>query len=366
MFKFLLPRFHVLSRRIAGGVAVALIPALIHAQEATGNTNEAALKALRAGDAEVAFEIWSRLAEEGNAAAQSNLGGLYLSPALGEPDYVQALSWFRRAAGQNNPAALVSLGHLYRMGIPEVLAPDREAAIGYFRRAAGQGSAEGAYSFGELALQDRPQDAQAAIEAIRDAAEAGFPPAMHRVATFLHSGTFTERDMTEAITWYDAAAARGYAESAYTLGEIHMNGEDGAVDMNAALAQFEKAAAAGLAEAQAAAGFIHLRELAASADPSRAAALFAQAAAQWNYRAMYYLGLQHFEGTGVGRDLVEAHKWFNLAANGRHVEAHFMRGAAAAALTPEEIARAEAAAQTWFDENHDAPHTHASLEPHQH
>ena len=350
---------------LLGAIFLTAWPLAAHAQDTAGQS-DAALAALRSGDAEEAREIWTRLAKHGDPAAQSNLAGLYLSGALGEADFDQALVWFHKAAEQDNASALVSLGHLHRTGLGNLVPPDREDALAYFRRAEEQGSAEGAYFAGEMELQDNPADASAAVEAIRGAAEAGFPPAMHRVGTFLQSGRFTRKDVPKAATWYEAAADRGLAKSSYRLGKIYLYGDGLPVDMEAALAHFEQAADQGSVEAQVDAGFIHMRGLTGSANPAKAVDYFSKAAAQWNYRAMYYLGLMRFEGTDTPQDLVQAHKWFNLAANGGHAEAHLMRGATEARLEPQQLEQARAEAQTWFDANHDTPHTHETLEPHGH
>ena len=350
---------------LLGGILLVVWPLAAPAHE-SGGQSDAALAALRSGDAEEAREIWSRLAEDGDPAAQSNLAGLYLSGALGEADLGQALAWFRKAAEQDNPNALVSLGHIHRTGMGEIVHPDRDQAIAYFRRAAERGSAEGTYFAGEMELEDKPSDPAAAVEAIQTAAEAGFPPAMHRIGTFLQSGQYTRKDVPKAATWYEAAADRGLAESSFRLGEIYLYGDGRPVDMEAALAHFEQVADHGFLDAQVDAGFIHMRGLAGSADPAKAVDYFSKAAARWNYKAMYYLGLMRFEGTGAPQDFVQAHKWFNLAANGGHAEAHLMRGATEARLAPPQLEKAKAEAQAWFDINHDTPHTHDTLAPHAH
>src|SRR4051812_23233578 len=54
--------------------------------------------------------------DQGNAAAQNNLGLIYRD-GLGVPqDYVEAIKWFRLAAGQGNAGAQFNLGNMYRDG----------------------------------------------------------------------------------------------------------------------------------------------------------------------------------------------------------------------------------------------------------
>lgn len=62
--------------------------------------------------------------------------------------------------------------------------------------------------------------------------------------------------------------------------------------------------------------------------------------------AAYDLGVFYSTGTGgVGYDLVEAHKWFNLACLAGHRAAQAARSEVADDMTAREIATAQAAAR---------------------
>jgi TPR repeat protein len=64
--------------------------------------------------------------------------------------------------------------------------------------------------------------------------------------------------------------------------------------------------------------------------------------------ALFELGLMYCVGRGVGTDLVEAHKWFNLAALGGNVEARRYRTEISSEMTRMEIGRAQRAAREWL------------------
>lgn len=64
--------------------------------------------------------------------------------------------------------------------------------------------------------------------------------------------------------------------------------------------------------------------------------------------ALFELGLMYCAGREVGMDLVEAHKWFNLAALRGNAEAKRYRAEIAAELTKAEVARAQRAAREWL------------------
>lgn len=65
--------------------------------------------------------------------------------------------------------------------------------------------------------------------------------------------------------------------------------------------------------------------------------------------AMFDLAVALSTGaSGLPRDLVEAHKWFNLAAANGHDEAHLSRAEIAGELTDREIAQAQRRARAWL------------------
>lgn len=75
------------------------------------------------------------------------------------------------------------------------------------------------------------------------------------------------------------------------------------------------------------------------------------AAARGNHAAYYDLGIAFSTGShGVNCDLVEAHKWFNLAAVQGHAEAACCRSDISEEMTAREIAEAQRRARQWLAE----------------
>ena len=72
------------------------------------------------------------------------------------------------------------------------------------------------------------------------------------------------------------------------------------------------------------------------------------------------LGLIHSAGAGVAIDLVQAHKWFNIAAMRGHRDAAQMRREIAEQMSDSEIGCAQRAARDWLKANPQAP---APVEP---
>ena len=73
------------------------------------------------------------------------------------------------------------------------------------------------------------------------------------------------------------------------------------------------------------------------------------AAAQGDIGAYYDLGVAFSTGSyGAPCDLIEAHKWFNLAAVNGHSEAAVCRAEIADEMTAREIADAQRRAREWL------------------
>jgi TPR repeat protein len=73
------------------------------------------------------------------------------------------------------------------------------------------------------------------------------------------------------------------------------------------------------------------------------------AAAQGDTSAYYDLGVAFSTGShGVVCDLIEAHKWFNLAAARGHEEASWCRADISDEMTAREIAEAQRRARQWL------------------
>jgi len=73
------------------------------------------------------------------------------------------------------------------------------------------------------------------------------------------------------------------------------------------------------------------------------------AAADGDTEAFYDLGVAFSTGShGVDCDMIEAHKWFNLAAVAGHEEASWCRADVSDEMTAREIAEAQRRAREWL------------------
>jgi TPR repeat protein len=119
-----------------------------------------------AQDERRAAALYKAAAARGDAAAQHNLGLMYMSGGKAP----KALKWFRAAAAQDHAPSVYNLATAYAFGtgVPR----DAAEASSLYRRAAMLGSAEAAYALGRL-----EPDAVAAREYFVVAARRG-----HRLA----------------------------------------------------------------------------------------------------------------------------------------------------------------------------------------
>jgi hypothetical protein len=62
----------------------------------------------------------------------------------------------------------------------------------------------------------------------------------------------------------------------------------------------------------------------------------------------FALGMNYSAGAGVAVDLIEAHKWFNIAAMRGHADAARLRREVAEQMLDAEIGRAQRAARDWL------------------
>ena len=144
---FVLLRTTILSLALAFGAGAAL------AQDF-----QKGFAAYNAGDYATALKEWRPLAEQGDAAAQGNIGFMYENGKGVLQDYAEAVKWYRLAAEQGHANSQKSVGFMYTKG--KGVLQDYAEAMKWYRLAAKQGDADAQnnigvrYENGEGVLQD--------------------------------------------------------------------------------------------------------------------------------------------------------------------------------------------------------------------
>ena len=91
--------------------------------------------------------LWyQKSAEQGYAAAENNLGSLYQFGEGVPQSNVEAVKWYQKALDQGYPAAYSNLGYMYDKGLG--VAEDKTHAVTLYRSAAEKGNLEGMLNLG--------------------------------------------------------------------------------------------------------------------------------------------------------------------------------------------------------------------------
>ena len=231
--------------------------------------------------------------EDGNAAFERG-------------DYETALRLLRAPADEGNADAQLLLGIMYQDG--EGVLKDAEQAAQWIRKAAEQDNATAEFALGVMYLRAMgvPKDEAAAVRWLEKAATR-VPPAQFTLAKFHEENG----NYAEALKWYRLLAGQGDADSQNDVGHFYETGRG--VTQNYA----------------------------------EAAHWYRLAADQGNAEAQNNLGSLYAEGRGVPHDDVQAYMWFALSAAQNNAPAAKNREAAAAAMTPAQIAEAEKLVRAW-------------------
>jgi TPR repeat protein len=170
---------------------------------------EDAVDAHARGDYGKALRLIRPLANDGDAAAQFNLGLMYMTGQGVQQDSAAAAIWFQKAAEQGYAFAQSNLGVLYRDG--QGVQQDSAAAAIWFRKAADQGDAVAQYLLGDQYAKGAgvSQDFNEAVIWFQKAAEQGHPIAMLNLGVMYAEGRSVPQDYVRAHMWFNLSAAKG-------------------------------------------------------------------------------------------------------------------------------------------------------------
>jgi len=174
---------------------------------------DSALAAYNRGDYATAFQEFERLAEQGDANAQYNLGFMYAKGEGVPQDYAQAYHWYSKAAEQGHAFAQFILGVMYEKGwgVPQ----DHAQAVAWYRKAAEQGHASAQSNLGFMYEKGWgvPQDDVQAVHWYSKAAEQGHASAQFNLGLMYAKGEGVPQDYAQAYHWLNLAAAQGHEDA---------------------------------------------------------------------------------------------------------------------------------------------------------
>ena len=204
-------------------------------------------------DAEEARRWFARASDVGHVPAAKLVGDMYLDGIGTARNPAKAVSWYRKAAGLDLPAAQYALAAILWTG-DEGVKPDRDEALAWYRAAARHSHPGALYALARA--QDlgegMPANAERAIALYKAAALAGDGAAMVAMGTYFYRGEQVPRDHQAARRWFEQGAERGDADGMFNLAAMLLRGEGGTADRTKARALLQQAAVLGLDKAPAA------------------------------------------------------------------------------------------------------------------
>lgn len=156
------------------------------------------------------------------------------------------------------------------------------------------------------------------IRTLLSRAEAGDAGSQYKLGEAYRLGSGVDKDIPRAFKWYGRAAEQGHSGGQYKLGLIYQTGEGIRQNLKRAAEWYRLASRQGnYAPAQFALGMMSFLGQGVLQDYVGAFGWFEKAARQGHPVAQHLLGAMYEEGWAVGRNLIEAYKWYTLAIPGR-------------------------------------------------
>jgi len=269
-----------------------------------------------------------------NPQAMFELANMYAQGTTGKPDWVRALSSFKKAAKAGHAGAQYELAQRHldgtvsyglRITNGDVAAAHREQlakrqvnAAALFQQSADQGYDLAQYALGHAYLNGEgvTQDSEAGLGWLTKAGDQGLFDAQFDLAEFYRNRNGSRADIAKAAEWYSRAAEQGDRYSAVMKNALLVQADpDG---------EGRKIHADSLAQADRAYGYYSGsgvdRDLVQAAESFREAAMLGNATAQWMLARMYR------DGEGLDRELEQSLSWMTIASELGHPNAQFYLG----------------------------------------
>ena len=189
---------------------------------------------------------------------------------------------------------------------------------------------------------------------LRLAAAKGDAAAQFEVASRIAEGKGADKDVKDAVQWYQRSAASGFPMAQFRLGNLYERGIGVKKDLARAQVWYSRAAELGNVKAMHNLAVLMAAHGGPTPDYPAAAKWFGEAASHGLQDSQYNLAMLYEGGLGVPKDAKEAYKWLVLAAKSGDAEAKSRRDALKAALSPGDRAAAEGAVEEWRAKPSDA------------
>lgn len=153
-------------------------------------------------DYKEAIKWFKMAAEQGYTSAQNNLGVIYENGRGVPKDYTEAMKWYTKAAEQDDAYAQNNLGRMYKNG--QGVPTDYIEAMKWFRKAAEQGHDAAKKNMAILLMDDRGNllnYSNVGTQQLKLAAEQGFFSAQYLLGIMYCKGRGVPQDYIQAHKW---------------------------------------------------------------------------------------------------------------------------------------------------------------------
>ncbi len=264
-----------------------------------------------------------KLADDGDPAAQNELGVRYRLGADVDRNDELAMDWFRKAAFQHYGKALFNIGAAYYNGNDP---GTRGTALYWFLLADEAGDWSGKQALAEMKSEGYTKDLYAAYVAVGD----GYV-----------KGTDIKQDYARGLQWYQRGADRENGAACHRIALLYANGWGVPKDNTQIIHWLQRGADLGDPLASYDLGKAFERGQAVAKDPQRAEKLYENAALYNNSNAMLAMGNLYENGELGNSNPQKALMWFLLAAKYGNAEAREKLTALSAKLKPTQVQHAK-------------------------
>ena len=195
------------------------------------------------------FKWALKAAQSGHMVAQHNVATAYFHGHGSRRKSGAGPLWYTRAAEQGFAHSEWMLGRIYYegLGVPA----NRDEAVKWLSLSLAQGHVPTMLTLAEMYTNAAgvPLQPQFVFDLYRAAAQAGGHRAEFEVGRFYREGYLGAPDYTQAMVWFNQAAAAGYGPADHFLGAMYELGQGVPVDAAQARSHYERAADLGVSGA---------------------------------------------------------------------------------------------------------------------
>lgn len=254
-----------------------------------------------AKDPDRAVKLLNDAAAEGDSNALVVLANAYAGGRGVTRDMGKAIALLEPLTSLNQPAALNSLGDLYRSGAVG-LARDPGKAVSLYEQAAAGGDNGARKKIGDMLIRGEggPTNFTGGIRRVQQAVDAGDATALLQLGDYYARPDYGHPDVAKAERFYEQAADTGVAAGFTRLGNLYRVGAPGLrPDPAKAVGYFQRAIAKGDNNAREAWATLSLDRKSGQYSPHRALAVLNDAVAAGDANAALMLSQMYANGQGI-------------------------------------------------------------------